>query len=374
MRLPLTDRMVLREVLPPLAVGLLAILQLLVLAQLLQLNEVIFGSAVSLEDLGRVTFGLLPHFLVTALPLAYVLAVQLGLGRLHADRELLALASAGRSPLGLYRVPAALALLLGLGTMWLARTAEPWGLRELNRVLDAVIKRNLESGIVPGVFNDGLPRFMMYVESRSEQADGRPAWKNVLIEDRSADGPPLLALAERGRLLDDGGEVLTLELGPGELHRPEERGELRARFQRATLGVSVLVPMKMKNRLANSEGSIEGEKLEARAQQLDAEERPQLAARARLERSRRVAVPLACLSFLLLAVPLAIASGGVRGAAFLSTLLAFALFFVLQRVAQVLAERGGSPWLAGFLPDLAVAGLGVVLSARLLRRGVGSAR
>ena len=374
MRLPLTDRMVLREVLPPLAVGLLAILQLLVLAQLLQLNEVIFGSAVSLEDLGRVTFGLLPHFLVTALPLAYVLAVQLGLGRLHADRELLALASAGRSPLGLYRVPAALALVLGLGTMWLARTAEPWGLRELNRVLDAVIKRNLESGIVPGVFNDGLPRFMMYVESRSEQADGRPAWKNVLIEDRSADGPPLLALAERGRLLDDGGEVLTLELGPGELHRPEERGELRARFQRATLGVSVLVPMKMKNRLANSEGSIEGEKLEARAQQLDAEERPQLAARARLERSRRVAVPLACLSFLLLAVPLAIASGGVRGAAFLSTLLAFALFFVLQRVAQVLAERGGSPWLAGFLPDLAVAGLGVVLSARLLRRGVGSAR
>ena len=366
--------MVLRETLPPLAVGLLAILQLLVLAQLLQLNEVIFGSAVTLEDLGRVTLGLLPHFLVTALPLAYVLAVQLGLGRLHGDRELLALSASGRSPLGLYRVPAALALLLGLATVWLAREAEPWGLRELNRVLDNVIKRNLESGLQPGVFNDGLPRFMMYIESTGDPQDGRPAWKHVLIEDRSSDGPPLLVLAEQGRLVDDGGEVLTLELARGELHRPEERGELRARFESAMLGVSVLVPMKMKNRLANSEGAIAGDELEAVAQRLDAEKRPVLAARARLERARRVAVPLACLAFLLLAVPLAIVSGGVRGAAFLTTLLSFALFFVLQRAAQVLAERGGSPWLAGFLPDLVVAALGLFLSARLLRRGIASAR
>ena len=45
----LLDRLVLREILVPLGVGLLAILQLLVILQLLQLNEVVFGSAVSLR-------------------------------------------------------------------------------------------------------------------------------------------------------------------------------------------------------------------------------------------------------------------------------------------------------------------------------------
>ena len=47
MQVSLSDRIVLREILWPLAVGLLAILQLLVVIQLLQLNEIVFGSAVT---------------------------------------------------------------------------------------------------------------------------------------------------------------------------------------------------------------------------------------------------------------------------------------------------------------------------------------
>jgi lipopolysaccharide export LptBFGC system permease protein LptF len=222
---------------------------------------------------------------------------------------------------------------------------------------------------------------MMYVEKREGPEKGEkaepaalPQWRHVLIEDRTSDGPPLLALAEEGRILDDGGDVLTLELRRGELHRPEEHGEVVARFDQATLDVGVRVPLKMKNRLANSEAAIPGERLEEYALQREKEGQPHLAARARLEKVRRVAVPLSCLAFLLLAVPLSLVSGGVRGAAYVSTLLAFALFFVLGRAGLVMAERGGPLWLAGFLPDLVVAGSGLVLTGRLLWRGVGSAR
>ena len=84
----LLDRMLLREMTLPLGVGVLAILQLLVLVQLLQLNEVVFSASMRLADLGRVTLAFAPHFLVLALPLAYMLGIQLGVGRLAADREL----------------------------------------------------------------------------------------------------------------------------------------------------------------------------------------------------------------------------------------------------------------------------------------------
>src|ERR1700694_5689652 len=150
--LSLLDRLVLREMFAPLAGGIFSLLQLLVVLQLLQLNEIVFGGAVTLGDIARVTAALAPHFLVVAVPLAFMLGVQLGIGRLAGDQELLALSAAGSHPLRLYRVPLAIGLALALCVAALARWAEPWGLRELSRVLNDVIKRNLEKGLVPGGF------------------------------------------------------------------------------------------------------------------------------------------------------------------------------------------------------------------------------
>lgn len=374
MRLSLLDRMLLFEMLRPLGVGLLAILQLLVLAQLLQLNEVVFGGAVSLFDLWRVTTALAPHFLVTAIPLAYMLGVQLALGRMAADQEVLALSAAGRGPLTLYRVPIAIALALGVGVAGLARWAEPWGLRELNRVLNDVIKRNLESGVVPGVFNDGLPRFMIYVAS-AEQGKGPFAeWRGVLIEDAVGDGAPMLALAEAGRIEDAGTDALSLKLERGELHRTEAHGETVARFKEGSFLVGVQDRVARGNKFHGDTAQVPADELAARAD--DAEKRgwSEDAARMRVELVRRWAVPLACLAFALLGVPLAVAARGVKGSAYLTTLGAFVAFYSLSRLGVALAERGLSPWLCGFLPDLAVAALGLVFTVRLAQGGVGKPR
>src|ERR1700742_3467298 len=202
----LYDRGLLREILWPLAVGLLAILQLLVVVQLLQLNEIVFGSAVTLGDLLRVTSALAPHFLVVAVPLAFMLGVQLGVGRLAGDRELLAFSASGFHPLRLFRVPMGIALVLACAVAALAHWAEPWGLQQLNRVLNSVIKRNLETGLTSGVFNDGLPRFMIYVTTQIGEPPNRD-WQGVLIEDQVNDGEPLLALANHGRVEDTGGDA-----------------------------------------------------------------------------------------------------------------------------------------------------------------------
>jgi lipopolysaccharide export system permease protein len=379
----LLDRLLLRETLVPLGVGLLAILQLLVLAQLLQLNEVVFGAAVTPGDLVRVTLGLAPHFLVMAVPLAFMLGLQLALGRLAADREVLALSAAGRSPLALYRVPLLLACALGLATAALARWAEPWGLSELNRALNGVIKRNLGSGLKPGIFNTGLPRYMVYVSSIDEPASGagtsqefgQALWRGVLIEDAVGDGQsPMLALAETGRISDAGGELLSLELLQGELHRREPAGETLARFREARFLVGVEERVSRTNKFAGSEAQLPAAELEARAARMEAQGRRQEAGRLRLERFRRIAVPLACLAFALLGVPLALVAGRVRGAAYLVTLGAFVGFYSLSRLGVALADAHFPPALAAFVPDGAVAALGAWFTARLVRRGVGQPR
>lgn len=214
MRLDLSDRLVLQEVALPLGVGLLAILQLLMVLQLLQLNEIVFGSAVTLLDILRVTAALAPHFLVVAVPLAFMLGIQLGIGRLAGDRELLALSAAGSHPLRLFRIPIAIAVVLAAGVGALAHWAEPWGLRQLNRILNSVIKRNLETGLTSGVFNDGLPRFMIYVSSQTGDPL-RPEWHGVIIEDQVGDGAPLLVLANAGKVEDTEGDAMVLRLKDG---------------------------------------------------------------------------------------------------------------------------------------------------------------
>jgi lipopolysaccharide export system permease protein len=368
-RLGLYDRMVLREIFWPLAVGLLAILQLLVIIQLLQLNEIVFGSAITLFDLLRVTGALAPHFLVVAVPLAFMLGVQLGVGRLAGDRELLALSASGFHPLRLYRVPVAIALLLAVAVGALAHWAEPWGLQELNRVLNRVIKRNLETGLTSGIFNDGLPRFMIYVAKQTGGPKARE-WQGVLIEDDVGDGAPLIALAETGRVEDTEGDAMVLRLRDGELHRMEAHGETVAHFAEGTFLVGVQDPVARKNRFAQNEAQLTGDMLRERSAELRAQGKKDEAARLDLEVVRRWAVPFACLAFALLGVPLAVMATSARGGAYLITLGAFVAFYTMSRVSVALAESGWNPWLAGLAPDLVIAAAGIPFAVRIVRRGV----
>ena len=365
--MPLLDRLLLREIAIPLGVGLLAILQLLVILQLLQLNEVVFTSAVTVEDLLRVTAALAPHFLVAAVPLAFMLGVQLGLGRLAADQEVLALSAAGTHPLRLYRVPLAIGGSLVLVVAALTHWAEPWGLQQLNRVLNDVIKRNLESGLEPGIFNDGLPRFMIYVTSEDPAQDGAYAtWHGVLIEDDVGDGAPLVALAEVGRIEDTGGEALALRLSRGELHRMEPTGETVARFQEGRFLIGV-----HKNRFARNEAALSRRMIRERLVDLERRGDFRQAGRLRAELVRRWALPFVCVAFAFLGVPLAVATRGGRGSAYVVTLGVFIAFYALTRFGVALAENGLNAWVAGLMPNAVVLALGLAQTRQLVHTGVG---
>src|SRR5260370_27526718 len=291
---------------------------------------------------------------------------QLGLGRVAGDQELLALSAAGTHPLRLYRVPLALGVVLAGCVFALARWAEPWGLRQLNAVLNEVIKRNLQAGLTRGVFNDALPRCMVYVGS-----DEGGTWKGVLIEDEVGDGAPLLALAESGHVEDAGGEALALRLYRGELHRSEPKGETVARFSEGSFLVGVQDPVARQNRLMGTESALSDAQLRQRVEELLRQGKRRDAVRFQLEVVRRRAVPLVCVLFAILAVPLAVVARGVRGSAYLVTLGVFVAFYVLSRLAVALAEDRVNAWVAGPMPDAAVLWGGPLFTAGVARRGAG---
>ena len=140
LRFSILTRYLLRELLVPLVLWVTFLFLLLFVMQFLRGSEVLLGSAVTPWDFIRLVLHLSPHLLVMSLPIGFLLALLLALGRLSEDRELLALASMGATPWRVARVPLGLGAVLGVVVLLLATTAEPWGLKQVKVLISEVIK------------------------------------------------------------------------------------------------------------------------------------------------------------------------------------------------------------------------------------------
>ena len=213
----LLDRYLAREILLPFAAALLFLTQILLATQVLAQADVLFGSGVSLRDVGMVILALMPHFLDFVIPPAFLLGGVLGVARLAEDREVVALGAAGLSPARLVRVPLLLGVAVAALGVWLSLSVEPASMRFARLRLNEIVKRNVTNDVRAGTFYDQIPGYTLYAE---RARGGR--WENVLIHDRSAESAPMLALARRGRLEPVGaGQDMRLVLEDGELHREE---------------------------------------------------------------------------------------------------------------------------------------------------------
>ncbi len=355
------DRYLGRAILAPFGAALAILFFLLVSVQLLQINEVIFGSAAAPSDVARVGLFFVPHFAMLALPLALLFAIIIGLGRLGEEGELTALFAAGVGPTRLYRVPVALALLLGAASLCASLWLEPWCMRGVRRQLNNVIERNIASGLAPGVFSRELPRVTLF----AREVDRPGSWRGVLLDDER-EGVPLLAFAKRGSVEVGGDENVTVRLESGELHRLEPEAYSVAHFDRATLQVGLRDQLYAKNRFYDSFSARTVGELRALARQARGEGDVTTWAQASVAADARMLVALTCLAFALCAVPLARLGGA---GAYLGAAAVVALHYIAGRTGEALAvTHAVPPTLAASFPFLCTFAVAGLLSIRRRRR------
>ena len=368
----LLRRYLAREILLPFAAGVLFLTQILLATQLLSQAQILFGSGVSIVDIGAVIVDLLPHMLGYVMPIAFLLGGVLGVGRLSEDRELVALGAAGISPTYLAPVPLALGVVVAAAGMWLGLVAAPAGLDAARVRLTGVIKRNVTNDVRPGTFYDQIPGFTLY----AEKVDGG-RWENVLISDRSDPSAPVLALARRGRLEPVGvGEEMRLLLDAGELHRESvDAGQyVVADFARGDLVLGLGTSLSDRSALVRG-GREDVPGFLARIDEARAQ--GDLATARRLEASlhRRIAAPLAVIPFALLALPLGLMRRGGRAFGIGATFIVVVVHYLLLRGGEVMAIRGLlPPPLALQLPTIVLSAIALILFALQIRRGAGAVR
>ncbi|HEY0839655.1 MAG TPA: LptF/LptG family permease [Vulgatibacter sp.] len=358
------------EVLPPFVGALLFFTQIFFVARMLTAADVIFGSAVDPRDVLGVLGYLLPSMLIYAVPVAFLLGVLIGLGRLGDDRELTALAATGHGPRSLLPMPLLIAggltgLMLMI-TVW----AAPVGLRHAQTLMNDIIRRNLATGVKPGVFYEDLSNLTVFA-SEVDKKDG--SLRNVLVEDSREEKSPILVLARSGRILpSDPSGALVLRLEEGDLHRaqPKSGDYALATFSQADVAVIMDREISRKNSLKRRLENQTPAELKENYRywlQRDDDDRSYL-----VEYHRRFAHPFLHFSLALVGVGVAgsVTTGRKPGKAVAIswTVGAVVAYFVLGKILGNFGNHGSIPaWLASWAPVLIIGGVGAAMLA--LRSG-----
>jgi lipopolysaccharide export system permease protein len=357
-----------REIAAPFAAWTALLLVLFYVLAFLRGTDVLLGSAVTGRDFALLAFYLAPQFLMQALPVAFLLSLQLGLGRLAEDGEIRAMAALGVAPRVFFRGPLVLGALASAGLVVLAFTAQPWGLYQAHQMSETVIRRNLLADLVPGQFHQEVQAFTLY----AEQVQPGNRWTHVLLSDMRDPNNPLIVVAKTGNVTPgDYRDLLTFTLHDGAVHRlARGRDEYAvARFEQASFVADIVDALVQKNRFR----SINEEMTPA-----DLLEGAELA-RARGESDRpllvafhwRVGQLMMPLAFALVGAPLALVRRGKgRASGVVLTLGLFVGYYVVARMAVQFGEKHDVPMLlAGQAANLISLAVGLVLLWQIERKG-----
>ena len=361
------DRYLIKEVSIPFFVSIGVVVGLIFLLQARRLATAALGLGLTLEDALVIFASALPPFLVLALPIAFLLAVLIGFGRLSQDLEVVAMFGAGASPLRIARVPMILGALLGVVSLPIALYGEPYGLNALrDRLLDVGLK-NLTRAVQPGVFNEDFRGNAVYASGVDEA--GRLI--DVLVFDERNQERPVLVTSRWGdfEISESAGVVFSLESGElhlGEASDPErydrvsfERAQLRLDAEQELFRRTRFVQSPI-NRMTNDEMLAEIERAR--------EESPVYARRVEKSYWRRFSLPSMAFVFGIIGAAIAL-SGGVRARARNAILGIFAvvLYYLLTRVGDWgVVQLPGTSFSAAWVPNLMMLALGMVA---LLRTG-----
>jgi lipopolysaccharide export system permease protein len=346
----LVTRGILREMWWPFLAALALTNMVLLLLQLLQLGDIVFGSAFSPAFLMRLVLFTAPHYLVITLPLSAVAAAIMVFGRMADGNELLALEAGGLAPAALYPAPVALGILASLASLVVQLWAEPWGMRTLYGRTIEVLKDNTSYNFQEGVFNDDVPGTVIYFDRKGRT--GRE-WQKIFIYQTDRTQNPVLLSARTGEVRPaEGTRGLAIDLRDGVVHQATpQAGEYRTiEFARNTLTVDIGKIVEQKTKFFQTAQMLyPAEFAREIANKKDAGERRKLGVLFKA----KFATAFAPLFLMLAAVPLCAArfrSGRPANIALVLGLMM--VYYLALRISTAAGEQGRlEAWAAAVIPD-----------------------
>jgi LPS export ABC transporter permease LptG/LPS export ABC transporter permease LptF len=356
-------RYILGEILTLTLIGWALFTFILFMPNLPHILEVVVRNSSTWTDVAEVFLFTLPNLFKFTIPMAVLWGLLLGLSRLAADSEIIAMRACGLGIGYFVRVSSILAVsatLLGLAnSLYLAPRAN----RAIIDMEQTLATSQASYEIQRGVFYEDFKNFVLYVQD-VRSGTGAANWRQVFMADVTDPANPRITTAASATVVSDNTQELLMRLRDG--LRDETVADQRGQSNISTF-TSTDMPL------------ILGQQSDVHLWRLDTQlyAMPMEALRARIretsgtpdqkglliELNNRFAFPVACLVLMLVGVPLGVTSRrGGKSSGFVFTILLVFVYYFLSATGTALGHQSRLPaFLAVWSANLLFAVAGVFL-------------
>src|SRR6266542_494850 len=238
--LRIIDRYVIRETVAPFFLALVVLTFILQIPPLMEAAKELLEKGVDGWTILRILANLIPQALGITIPMALLVGLLIGLGRLSGDREAVALQACGVSLVRLLR-PVAVIALVGWGmTMYVMLDMIPAGNRRYQEILHEIVTAKVETQVKARVFFEDFANLVLFAR---DVPPGGGGWKDLFLSDSRQPDQPLILTARRGRMvMDRASQHVDLILEDGSQHRPDKDDPSKYRVEHFSTHVLALDP------------------------------------------------------------------------------------------------------------------------------------
>ncbi|MCL5670938.1 MAG: LPS export ABC transporter permease LptG [Acidobacteria bacterium] len=326
-------RYILKEVFAHSLLGLAVFSFILYLRPMGRIFELVARKNVSASHVLSLFLLPLPSIFVVTIPLAVLVGTLIGLSRMAADGEVIAVRAVGIGR-GQFLRPVLIFAAGGwLLASWMSLFLSPLAFRKLQSIEGNLAAAQANYQIRPRVFIEQFPNLLVYLK---DIASSGGQWQGVFIADTSHHDKAKVTLAETGRLVN--------EKGSGELDLHLEHGSTQEYDPLHPNRYSTIsfdeTDIPLENTRAQKSGRYAPSMLPPLTL-LTALKRQGGQRAAQVEINYRLALPVAALVLALVALPLGLITrkGGKAYGLMLSLLLVF-VYYVLMAFGLSLSKQG----------------------------------
>lgn len=355
------NKYILREIAFPFFMTLLVFTFVLIIGKILQIMDLMVNKGVLFISILKMILFTMHAFLIFTIPISLLIAILIGLGRLSGDNEITVMKSSGVSLYQLF-VPIAFMSVLAFVFSLTIGLLAPLSNFAMKNLLFEIVKQKASIGIKEKVFNDDFRGLVIYADRIPLEGN---FMEGVMVNDTRLVKEPTTIIAPKGYLRSDLKSMkVILRLERGSIHSVESGLKT---YKKTDFG-SYDVLLDMGTALSESAKSTSKGSVDMTIRELlvnmrkggidDAARRDMI-----IELNKKFSIPLSCLVFAIIGIPLGIVSrrsGKSRG--FAVGLFVVTFYYTLQLAGEALGETGKlPPVIAVWAPNILVGSLGTYL-------------
>ncbi len=355
----ITNRYILKEMLPPFCINVLVFSFLFIMTKMVEITNWIVNYNLNVWSVLALIACMMPLFLMFIFPMSVMMTILLTFLRLSSDNEIVALKSCGLSIYGL--LPPV--LISGIAGCLLTGFMTLYGVPQAKTALaDMAMKMaasNIDIGLKERTFNDAFKDVMLYV-NRIDLKSKKLI--DVFIEDKRRPDVISTVVAPEGRLYSEPEKFMYhLILFNGTIHQTNRKDRAANSISFKTYKLSLDLQKEFASVETRHKGRQEMSIAELRRFMEERPEKDEDYYDAQIILHRRFSIPVACLALSLIAFPLGIQSKTTkRSYGLILCLFFFLLYYLMLTAGYAFGENGAYPPVIGmWLPNFVMAGLGL---------------